>query len=65
MRDHSILNVIATVRDKPFLIGVVTMEACNHSTFSQAIIHSVSEAGIVFGSVIAIVTDSATYCKKA
>ena len=37
VRDHSILNVIASVKGKPYLIGVVKMEACNHSTFSQAI----------------------------
>ena len=32
IRDHSILNVIATIRDQPYLIGVTKMEACNHST---------------------------------
>ena len=41
------------------------MEACNHSTFSQAIIHSVSKAGMACENVISIVSDSATYCKKA
>ena len=65
VRDHSILNVIAGVQGKPFLIGVVKMEACNHSTFSQAIIQSVSEAGIAFENVTSIVSDSAAYCKKA
>ena len=65
VRDHSILNVIASVRGKPYLIGVLKMEACNHSTFSQAIIRSVSEAGISYQNVTSIVTDSAAYCKKA
>ena len=65
VRDHSILNVIASVRGKPFLIGVVKMDTCNHSTFSQAIIKSVSEVGIAFDHVICIVSDSAAYCKKA
>ena len=65
VRDHSILNVIASVKGKPYLIGVVKMEACNHSTFSQAIISSVSEAGIAFQNVTAVVSDSAAYCKKA
>ena len=41
------------------------MDACNHSTFSQAMIKTVSEAGINFNHVISIVTDNAAYCKKA
>ena len=59
------MNVLATLRGKPYLIGVVKMEACNHSTFSQAIISSVSEVGITFHNVISVVSDSAAYCKKA
>ena len=46
VRDHSILNVIASIHCKPHLIGVVTMEGCNHSTLSQAIIRSVRGIGI-------------------
>ena len=65
MRDHSILNVIAMVREKSFLIGVEKMSACNHATFSQAIIKCVTEVGIKYKQVIAIVSDSAAYCKKA
>ena len=65
VRDHSILNVVATVRGQPYLINVVKMEACNNSTFSQAIIQSVTGAGIAFDQLIAIVSDSAAYCKKA
>ena len=65
VRDHSILNVIASVRGRPFLIGVVKMDACNHGTFSQAIIKSVSDVGIGFDHVLSIVSDSAAYCKKA
>ena len=65
VHDHSILNVIASVKGKPYLIGVVKMEACNHSTFSQTIISSASEAGIAFQNVTAVVSDSAAYCKKA
>ena len=52
VRDHSILNVIASVQGKPYLIGVMKIEVCNQSTFSQAIISSVSEAGIAFQNVI-------------
>ena len=65
IRDQSILNVVATVRGQPYLINVVKLAACNNSTFSQAIIRSVTGAGIEFDHVIAIVSDSAAYCKKA
>ena len=66
IRDHSIVNVIATaVRGRPYLIDIVKMHACNHSTFSQAIIQAAIGAGIPFEQVIAIVSDSAAYCKKA
>ena len=41
------------------------MDACNHSTFSQVIIQSVSDVGIGFDHVRSIVSDSAAYCKKA
>ena len=64
-RDHSVLNVIAGSRGKSYLIDVVIMEKCNHSTLSQAIIRSVSDMGIHYDDVTAIVTDSAAYCKKA
>ena len=41
------------------------MESCNHCTFSQAIIiQSVTDIGIEF-SHIAVVFDSAAYCKEA
>ena len=46
VRDYSILNVLATVQGRPYLIGVSRMEACNHSTFSQGIIRSVTDVGI-------------------
>ena len=36
VRDHSILNVVATVSGQPYLINVVKMEACNSSTCSAA-----------------------------
>ena len=51
VRDHSILNVIATVRGQPYLIDVVKMDACNHSTFSKAIVQSVSNVKIIFDDV--------------
>ena len=65
VRDHSILNVIATLKGRPYLVGVVKMDGCNHSTFSQAIIKSVTDVAIEFDNVMAIVSDSAAYCKKA
>ena len=65
VRDHSILNITASVRGRPFVIVVVKMDACNHSTSSQAIIKSVTDVGIGFDRVLSIVSDSAAYCKKA
>ena len=65
VRDHSILNVVAGVRGKYFLIDVCTMEACNHSTLSASVIKAVTSVGIEFQDIIAFVTDSAAYCKKA
>ena len=58
VRDHS-----TTIRGRPYLIGIVKMDACNHSTFSQAIIQSLTDVGIVLDEVIAVVVDS--YCKEA
>ena len=65
VRDDSILNVIATVKGRPHIVDVVKMDACNHSTLSQVIIKSVTVVGIAFHNVMAIVSDSAAYCKKA
>ncbi|XP_041480924.1 uncharacterized protein LOC121428390 [Lytechinus variegatus] len=65
IRDHSILNVIVGVRGKYYLIDVCTMEACNHATLSQAVVKALTNMDIKFDDVIAIVTDSAAYCKKA
>ena len=65
VRDHSILNVIASIRGKPYLISVIKMEACNRKTFSQATFRSVTDIVIEFSQVISVVSDSAAYCKKA
>ena len=65
IRDHSILNVIALVKDKSYLIDVVTLEACNNVTFNQGIIKAVTDMGIQYDSVMAVVSDSAAYTIKA
>jgi hypothetical protein len=65
VRDHMILNVVAGLAGRYFLIDVVTMTACNHATMSQAVIQAVTGADIKFNDVMAIVSDSAAYCKKA
>ena len=36
IRDQSILNVIALVKGKPYLIDVATLEACNQATVARA-----------------------------
>ena len=64
VRDHSILNVITTLRGQPYLISVVKMDACNHSTISQAIIQSITDVGIAFHEFIAAVADSAATARK-
>ena len=46
--DHTVPNVMATVTGQPYLVDVVKMDACNHSTFSKSIIQSVTVAGISF-----------------
>ena len=40
------------------------MDACNHWTFSPAIIQSVTHVGIVFDEVIAVVVVSAATAEK-
>ena len=40
------------------------MAACNHWTFSQAIIQSVTDVGIAFDEVIAVVVVSAATARK-
>lgn len=65
IRDHSVLNVVVGVRGKYYILDVVTLEACNHATFSEAVIKAVTGAGISFQNIIAVVSDSAAYCKKA
>lgn len=65
IQDCSILNVIVGARGKYFLIDVCTMEACNHATLSQAVVKPLTNVEVQFDDVIAVVTDSAAYCKKA
>ena len=77
MVSGSVPPVIASVLGKPYLIGMVHMEACNHCTFSRAIIGSVTDIGmnsvklllwyltVLPIAISAVVSDSAAYCKKA
>ena len=65
IKDKSILNVVATIRGKCYLIDVVKMEACNHATLSRAVIKAITSVEVTFDKIISFVTDSASYCKKA
>ena len=65
IRDKSVLNVLASIKGEAYLIGVEQMEACNHSTVSQAILKCLGDVGITFNQVFEIVTDNAAYCNKA
>ena len=62
---NHILNIIASIHGESFLIDVVTLSECNHHTESQACIRAVTHVDIEFERVIAFVTDSAAYYKKA
>ena len=64
-RDHSILNVLASFSGKTYLIDVVKMEACNHSTFNRVVLKAVAEVELPYERICGVVTDSAAYCKKA
>ena len=65
VRDQSMLNILATIRGKSYLIGIVRLKACNHSTFCRAIMKCVAEVDIPYERIHAFVTDSMAYCKKA
>ena len=58
-RDHSILNVLASFSGKTYLIDVVKMEACNHSTFSRTILKAVAEVELPYERIWGVVSDSA------
>ena len=45
-RDHSILNIIASIRGESFLIDVVTLSECYHHTVSQACIRAVTHVDL-------------------
>jgi len=74
-RDHSILNVIASIRGELFLIDVVTLGECNYRTLSQAYIRAVTHVDIVgevfshwsaFDNVTQLITFiKSTFFKKA
>ena len=49
--DKSVLNVLASIKGEAYLIGVEQMQACNHSTMSQAILKCLGDVGITFNQV--------------
>ena len=59
------LNILFGVQDSIYLVDCVTMGACNHTTVSQAVVSAVNSFGVEYNNVMAIVSDSAAYCKKA
>ena len=63
-RDHSILNIIASICSESFLIDVITLSECNNQTIRHACIRTVPHVDIKFEKIIAFVTDSAAYCQK-
>ena len=59
-----ILNVIASINGKSFLIDIVTLTECNHQNVSQACFQVITHLDIAIQDIL-FVTDSAAYCKKA
>ena len=64
VRDRSILKLLQLSGIDLTSSLVETMLAITHLSFSQAIIQSVTDVGIVFDEVIAVVTDSAATAGK-
>ena len=60
-----LLSFIAGVENHYYLVDVIFMERCNHSTVAQAIIQSLHKNGLDLNDVWAVVTDNAAYCLKA
>ncbi|KAI9547189.1 hypothetical protein NQZ68_020010, partial [Dissostichus eleginoides] len=48
-----------------YLVDVIFMDRCNHSTVAQAIIRSLHSNNLDLNDVWAVVTDNASYCLKA
>lgn len=65
IRDHSILNVIVGVQGSYYLIDVITLDSCNHSTLSRGVIQAATSVGIKFTDVIAFVSDSIMFIQDA
>ena len=47
-RDRSVLNILARIGNKVFIIDVLFLEACNHQTLSQLIIKCVTTYGVQY-----------------
>ena len=50
-RDRSVLNILARVRNKLFIIDVHFLEARNHQTLSQSIIKCVTTYGVQYNVI--------------
>ncbi|KAK1889393.1 Phosphoglucosamine mutase, partial [Dissostichus eleginoides] len=64
-RDCSVLNIVIGVENQYYLVDVIFMDRCNHSTVAQAIIRSFHSNNLDLNDVWAVVTDNASYCLKA
>ena len=63
IRDRSNLNVIAVAGGKPYLIDVVTREACNHSTLSQAVTKQLPASSCNHATLSQAVIQAVAYIK--
>jgi hypothetical protein len=62
--DIPVLNILFSVLDKTYLVGVLFLEAVNNSTVAQAIVSTLNDFGVQFQQVCSVVSDNAAYCKN-
>ena len=64
-RDWSVLVVLLGSGSQCFLVDFVKMVSTNHQTVAQAVVTALQVLDIPLTKVIASVSDSAAYCRKA
>ena len=64
-RKKSVLNVLVWLKDgSTFLVDVQYPEAANHAVVAQKVLIALTELGVNFNHVLAVVSDSAAYMLK-
>ena len=64
-REKSVLNILLGFKDRStFLADVQYLQNVNHASVAQKVLMALTELGIDFNDVLAVVTDSAAYMLK-